>query len=107
MIYEIRTYEASAGRSGAPKRRFTKKTMPLFERHGSEVLGVFAPRDSADRLVYITRFAEEAARTQAWAGFQSDPEWQAAKSASEKEGPLLASQTVTVLDPLVGGLTFG
>jgi hypothetical protein len=103
MIYEIRTYEPAEGRSERLKRRFVEQTLPLIKRHGIDVIGVFEPQEGRERLMYVTRFSDEATRTKAWAGFQNDPDWKAAKAQSEADGPLLANQTVTVLDPLIAG----
>lgn len=55
--------------------------------------------DAAERsrIVYLVRFADEAAQKQAWAAFQGDPEWQRVKSASEADGPLAAQMHSSTL----------
>jgi hypothetical protein len=55
----------------------------------------------------MTRFANDAARKQAWASFAADPEWVAVKAASETGGALLKNQTVSVLSPAISGLPLG
>jgi hypothetical protein len=55
----------------------------------------------------MTRFADEDARKKAWAAFGADPEWLAVKSASETDGALLKSQTISVLSPAMAGLMLG
>jgi hypothetical protein len=105
LIYEIRVYDAVEGRAEAMRRRFADHVATrFFPRHGIELVGAFTAPDEDGRLTYMTRFADEAARKQAWASFAADPEWAAVKAASEPDGPLLKSQTVSVLSPAIAGL---
>jgi hypothetical protein len=108
LIYEIRVYEAADGRADAMRRRFCDHVASkFFPRHGIELLGAFTAPVEDGRLTYMTRFADEAARSKAWASFAADPEWAALKAASEIEGPLLRSQTVSLLSPVIPGLPLG
>jgi hypothetical protein len=108
MIYEIRVYTPHDGKAEALRQRFLQHTLRLFDRAGIEVVEVLAPASSpgmspgpaGDDLWYITRFADEAARTAAWDAFKADPEWPRIKAATETDGPLLKAQTVTVLTAL-------
>ena len=59
-----------------------------FPDHGIELVGAFVDA-ATGRLTYLTRFPDEEARAAAWASFGSDPGWQAAKKASEVDGPLV------------------
>jgi NIPSNAP len=105
LIYEIRIYEAAEGRADAMRRRFIDLVATkFFPRHGIELLGAFTAPAEDGRLTYMTRFADEDARKKAWASFAADPEWAAAKSASETDGPLLKNQTISVLSPAIAGL---
>ena len=79
----------------------------FFPVTASNWLGAFTAPDEDGRLTYMTRFADEAARKQAWASFAADPEWAAVKASSEPDGPLLKSQTVSVLSPAIAGLPLG
>jgi hypothetical protein len=108
VIYEIRVYEAAEGCAAAMRRRFLDEVaVKFFPRHGIELLGVFTAPVDDGRLTYMTRFAGEGARKQAWASFGADPEWAAVKAASEASGPLLKSQAVSVLSPALAGLLLG
>jgi len=108
LIYEIRVYEAAEGRADAKRRRFCDHVAStFFPRHGIELLGAFTAPVEDGRLTYMTRFADEAARSKAWASFAADPEWAALKATSETEGPLLKSQTVSLLSPAIPGLPLG
>jgi hypothetical protein len=108
LIYEIRVYEAAEGRADAMRRRFLDHVaVRFFPRHGIELMGVFTASVEDGRLTYMTRFAGEDARKKAWAAFGADPEWLAVKSASETDGALLKSQTISVMSPAMAGLMLG
>jgi NIPSNAP len=104
VIYEIRVYEAVDGKADAMRARFKNEVVKRFPSHGIELLGVFESATEAARLTYLTRFKSEDDRSTAWAAFGADPEWRAVKAASEVDGPLLKSQSVSVLSPAVAGL---
>ncbi|MGB3273552.1 MAG: NIPSNAP family protein [Xanthobacteraceae bacterium] len=105
MIYEIRIYEASESNAPAMRARFYNHVAKtFFPRHGIELVGAFTAPVEDGRLVYMTRFASDEARKTAWAAFAADPEWGTLKKASEVNGPLLKSQTITVLTPAMAGL---
>jgi hypothetical protein len=105
MLYEIRHYDAAEGKFDAMRRRFEAEVVPRFAKHGIELLGVFTSPDATGRMSYMTRYRDEETRKAAWASFGSDEGWKAAKAASETDGPLLAKQTVVVLNPTLPGLT--
>lgn len=108
MVYEIRVYEAVEGRAEAMRQRFRDAVAPtFFPRHGIELVGAFVAPEEDGRLTYMTRFPSEEARKAAWAAFGADSEWAAVKKASEAEGPLLKSQTVSVLSPAFAGPLLG
>ncbi len=108
MIYELRVYDAAPGSAAALRRRFREQLAPLyFPRHGIELVGLFSTDGDEGRLTYVTRFDSEAARTSAWESFSADPEWQAARAASEAAGPLIASRSLTLLTPLEASLLLG
>ena len=91
MIYEYRAYYVMPGRMPDIQRRFAEVTMRLFDKHGIKVVGFWEPViGESDELVYICAFDDLEHRQRAWAAFQADPEWQAAKKASELNGPLVA-----------------
>ncbi|HVB90274.1 MAG TPA: NIPSNAP family protein [Beijerinckiaceae bacterium] len=104
MIFELRIYEPAERRAEALRARFENEVVPRFAKHGIELMGVFQSPDAPGRLTYLTRYADEDARKRAWASFGADPDWAAAKAASEANGPLMKSQTISVLEPIIGGL---
>ena len=100
MIYELRVYEAVPGKLPALHRRFREVTCRLFERHGIKVVGFWETVvGTGNQLTYLLAYEDLGHRERAWHAFQSDPEWQAARAESEREGPLVARLTNTILRP--------
>ncbi|MBR1256352.1 NIPSNAP family protein [Bradyrhizobium sp. AUGA SZCCT0240] len=105
MIYEIRAYEAADGKAEALRDRFISTVASkFFPRHGIELLGAFVAPTEDGRLTYMTRFESEEARKKAWEAFGADPEWAKVKAETEKDGPLLRNQSVSILSPAIAGL---
>ncbi|MBR1297403.1 NIPSNAP family protein [Bradyrhizobium sp. AUGA SZCCT0042] len=105
MIYEIRVYEAADGKAEAMRDRFfSVVASKFFPRHGIELLGAFVSQAEDGRLTYMTRFENEGTRKKAWDAFAADPEWAKIKAGTETGGPLLKSQTISVLSPAISGL---
>ncbi len=106
MIYEIRIYEAAPGMADAMRARFRDVVVPrFFPKHGISLEGAWVAPEEDGRLTYMTKFADEASRTAAWASFGADEEWRKLKADSERDGPLLSSQTVSVLRPAFDPVT--
>ncbi len=102
MIYEIREYTAVPGRMPALAKRFREHTLGLFAKHRMEVdlmalteLGT----NSGNELVYVMKFDSYEDMATKWAAFTADPEWLEARTASEVDGPLVASIGRRVLNP--------
>ena len=101
-VFELRTYHAAPGKLAALHRRFHDHTFGLFARHGIELIGFFAPTDEparTDRLVYLLAFPDREAAADSWDAFRADPDWVAAKTASELDGPLVDHIDSVYLDP--------
>ena len=92
-VFEIRTYTAAAGKLDALHARFRDHTLALFAKHGMTIVGFWVPSDKdkgADNtLVYMLEYPDRAAREKAWEAFRQDPEWIAARDASEANGKLV------------------
>ncbi len=90
--YEIRTYVAAPGKLEELHKRFRDHTIKLFKKHGMEVVGFWGPTDkdkgSENTLVYIMAYPNREARDKAWKAFAADPDWQKARTESEKNGKL-------------------
>ncbi|MBO9354865.1 NIPSNAP family protein [Bordetella petrii] len=99
MIYELKKYTANPGKAEALRERFAACTMPIFKRLGIEVVHCWTEPGAPNDFYYVTRFPSAEARDAALKAFGADPEWKAAKAASETDGPLLGSQTTVALVP--------
>jgi hypothetical protein len=102
-IFELRTYVASPGKLDALLTRFRDHTTVLFEKHGITNIGYWVATDAegkpTETLIYLLAHASRAAAKDSWAAFQADPDWIAARDASQVDGRLVASVTSVYLDP--------
>lgn len=102
-VYEMRIYVCAPGRIGALHNRFRTITTRKFKEHGIEVIGYWTDKyGESNRLTYICKFDDEAAREKAWAAFRADPEWAAAAKAStapENGGEIVANVINTLMVP--------
>ncbi len=101
-VFELRTYQALPGRLDALQARFRDHTVRLFARHGIEVVVFCRPTDGErahDTLTYLLAFPDRAAAEASWTAFRAEPEWVAAKAASEVDGDLVDHIDSTFLAP--------
>ena len=90
--YEART-SANPGKLEDLHRRFREHTIRLFEKHGMTIVGFWAPTAPAaatNTLVYVLAYPSDEAREASWKAFGNDPDWIAARDASERNGKLVA-----------------
>jgi hypothetical protein len=101
MIYELRVYHCLPGRLPALLKRFENVTLAIWERHGIRQAGFWTVEVGSSNLdlYYLLAWESMAEREKKWATFMADPEWQAKRAESEKDGPILASITNTFLKP--------
>lgn len=101
MIYELRIYKCLPGRMPALLKRFEEQTLRIWERHGFRQAGFFTTviGESNNDLTYLLAWDSLAARESAWASFGADPEWIAARTASETDGPILSNVSSQILKP--------
>jgi len=99
-VYELRTYYAAPGKLDDLHARFRDHTMKIFEKHGMKNIGYWTPLDNPDRkLIYMLAFPSRDAAKQAWKEFGADPDWQAARKASEANGSLVSKAESVFLTP--------
>lgn len=100
-LFEMRTYTTPPGKLADLHARFRDHTLGLFKRHGMTNLGYFEllpqQRDAERTLLYFLAHKDQAAADASWKAFREDPEWVAAKTASEKK----AGGSLTVPDGVV------
>jgi hypothetical protein len=103
MIHELRSYRCMPGRLADVVARFEETTLRLFERHRIRAtqLWTVAVGPSNRDLVYVIEWPSLAAREKQWAAFQQDPEWIAARTASEIDGQIVETVSNLVLEPVL------
>jgi hypothetical protein len=101
-VFEMRIYYANPGKMEALHARFRNHTNKLFVKHGMTLIGYWSPlakKDAEERLIYILAYPSKAAADKAWNDFREDPEWKAAKAASEKDGVLVKKVDSVYMNP--------
>lgn len=97
-VFELRIYTTTPGNLGALNDRFRGHTMKLFAKHGMTNIAYWTltrDQDGADNtLIYILSHASKEAAEKSFAGFRTDPDWIAARTASEEK----AGGSLTVKD---------
>ncbi|HEX5445494.1 MAG TPA: NIPSNAP family protein [Pirellulales bacterium] len=88
-VFELRRYAVTPGNLAALNARFRDHTMKLFQRHGMTNIGYWTllpEQKSADRtLIYLLAHDSRQAAEKSFAAFRSDPDWIAARKASEEK----------------------
>ena len=101
-VFEMRTYTTAPGRLDALHARFRDHTNKIFVKHGMELVGYWTPtaeETSANTLVYILAYKDQAAREKAWDAFRNDPDWKKAFKASREDGPIVKKVDFKFLTP--------
>ena len=89
-MFELRTYIATPGNVDRLNARFRDHTCALCEKHGMTNIGYWsldADQADADKLlVYLLAHKSPEARDASFDAFRTDPDWIAARTASEQAG---------------------
>jgi uncharacterized protein YbaA (DUF1428 family) len=97
--FELRVYTAAPGKLDALNARFRNHTVKLFAKHGMTQMGYWTPlpgeKASDTKLYYILAHPSKEAADAAFKAFRADPDWIAAKAASEQDGSLTAAGGVS------------
>ncbi len=84
----MRTYTATPGNLPALLSRFRDHTTRIFAKHGMNNHWYFQPApgqpEAENTLVYFLSHEDAGAARKSWENFSADPDWIAAKAASEK-----------------------
>lgn len=101
MIYELRVYRCVPGRLPKLLDRFNTITLKIWERHGIRQAGFWttAIGESNQDLTYLLAWESLAEREKKWTAFQADPEWNAKRAETEKDGAIVANVAVQILAP--------
>ena len=88
-VFEMRTYTASPGNLKALESRFRDHTIKLFEKHGMTNVAYWTlmddQKDADNNLTYIISHKSQDAAKDNFAAFGKDPDWVAARKASEEK----------------------
>lgn len=88
-VFELRTYTVTPGNLDALNARFRDHTMQLFKKHGMTNVAYWTllpDQKGADRtLIYLLAHRSQQAAEKSFAAFRSDPDWIAARKASEEK----------------------
>jgi hypothetical protein len=88
-VFEMRTYIASPGNLDHLNARFGNHTVRLFEKHGIENIGYWCPLEgqpgAGEVLIYIIGHESVEAAEKSFGAFRQDPDWLAARKASEEK----------------------
>jgi hypothetical protein len=66
------------------------------------IIGFWTPTDKKEadkKLIYLLAFPSREAADKSWKAFRDDPDWKAAKEASEKDGRLVDKFESLFLNP--------
>src|SRR5688572_8485528 len=102
QYFELRIYNAAAGKMEALHKRFREHTMKLFEKHGIKNVGYWIAVDEKHqgRLYFILAYPDQKSRDRMWTeGFAKDPEWLKVAEESQKDGKLVESIEQVFLTP--------
>jgi hypothetical protein len=91
-VFELRTYKTTKYNLGLLLARFRNHTVDLFTKHGMTNLVYFTDNSADDMLIYLLAHKSKEAGLASFNTFRLDPEWIAAKEASEK----LAKGSLTI-----------
>ena len=87
-VFELRTYTTTPGNLPRLNARFRDHTIALFAKHGMTNLfywNLQAGQPGTDNtLVYLLAHKDAAAMAESFKAFRANPDWVAAKEASEK-----------------------
>lgn len=88
-LFEMRTYTATPGHLPNLHARFRDHTQALFKKHGITNLAYFQltpdQPGAENTLLYFLAHKDMESATKSWADFRADPDWVAAKKASEEK----------------------
>jgi hypothetical protein len=89
-VFELRTYTATKGNLGNLNDRFKDHTIKLFEKYGMTNVAYWnvlkGEKGDDTTLIYLLAHKSREAAKKSFDGFLKDPDWAAARKASEEKG---------------------
>lgn len=90
MIHQLRIYEIFEDNKTAFHARFRDHAARIMKRHGFDIVSMWeAKTEARTEFVYLLRWPDERTKTEAWASFIADKEWDDIKRASRDRGSLV------------------
>jgi heme-degrading monooxygenase HmoA len=90
MIHHLRIYEIFETNKDAFHARFHDHAARIMTRYGFDIVAMWeAKRPERTEFVYLLRWMDEETKTQAWAAFMADQEWDDIKKATRHRGALV------------------
>ena len=101
MIYEKRVYRCLPGRLPALLKRNETVVPKIWEKHGIRQAGFFTTLvgESNQEVTYLLAWESLAERERKWTAFVADPDWVAARTKSEEDGPIVANMASQFMVP--------
>ncbi|HEV7867955.1 MAG TPA: NIPSNAP family protein [Chthoniobacteraceae bacterium] len=89
-VFELRTYTTTPGNLPHLQARFRDHTVALFKKHGMTNLFYWSltpdQKDAENTLIYLLAHQSRDAAKASFGTFRNDPDWNAARKASEEKG---------------------
>jgi heme-degrading monooxygenase HmoA len=90
MIHQLRIYEIFEANKDAFHARFRDHAARIMKRYGFDIVAMWeAKREERTEFVYLLRWPDERTKTDAWASFMADQEWDEIKRATRDRGSLV------------------
>lgn len=102
-VFELRTYTCFPDKLPNLNTRFKDHTVKLFEKHHMVNIAYFNSIEmdgSQSKLIYLLAHKSQEEAAKSWEAFRTDPQWIAARDASEKEGKIVEKVESVFLKPL-------
>jgi hypothetical protein len=97
-VFELRTYYTAEGKLPNLHARFRDHTINLFKKHGMDNLIYWTKmpdqKETDSTLIYLLAHKDRAAARASFDAFRQDPDWNKARTESEKNGSLTAPNGV-------------
>jgi hypothetical protein len=90
MIHQLRIYEIFEANKDAFHARFRDHAARIMKRYGFDIVAMWeANREERTEFVYLLRWPDERTKTDAWASFMADQEWEEIKRVTRDRGSLV------------------
>ena len=90
MIHQLRIYEIFETNKDAFHTRFRDHAARIIKRHGLDIVAMWESKtEIRTEFVYLLRWPDERTKTEGWASFMADEEWNDIKRTTRDRGSLV------------------